>query len=71
MEDIDFDEDDIEEEMYEFEVTGGGITEANEVIFTFDTEDGRGCIRLTPEEFDGIIADWNELKKKQNPLDTM
>ena len=28
-------------------------------------EDGRGCIRLSLEEFDGIVADWNELQKKQ------
>ena len=34
MEGTDFDGDDVEEEMYEFEVTGGGITKTNEVIFT-------------------------------------
>ena len=34
----------------------------------FGEEDGRGCIRLSPEEFDGIVADWNELQKKQNRL---
>ena len=34
----------------------------------FGEEDARGCIRLSPEEFDGIVADWNELKKKQNRL---
>ena len=34
----------------------------------FGEEDGRGRIRLLPDEFDGIVADWNELQKKQNRL---